>query len=408
MSSRAAMNMTNPEDLSDSLDSTDQEIGGLIEEDMAAPPTSRLLMRRVVQPVGVLAVATVLGYAGYAVHFQTRLRDPIEPATDLTETKNLDAFTELTMTSSMTDRTHCNGLAALGRPTAYCNPYATCCINDGGWAYCCATGNECYRNVCVAGPGQCFPGEASVALADGSKKRLDDLKVGEQVLVEDSAGSQRYEPVLDFLHQVPGRHESLTVEHARGTFRVSANHLVFAQDGMGRRFDKIAVQLKVGDLIYLPSNVAETEQVARVLSVHSSEANSGMHAPLTASGTIVVDGIVASNYATHSQATWIPHGAIHAAFLPVRMYHLLGHSMQSKSDVTEGGVEIHPYADLLLSHLAMLPFESWDSTSELKARHQLASSSQLEANGPFGSTTTLRLHTFLRVDPQGLSVAFVV
>merc|ERR1712232_946817 len=129
---------------------------------------------------------------------------------------------------------------------------------------------------------------------------------------------------------------------------------VFAQDGMGRRLDKIAVQLNAGDLIYLPSSAAETEQVVRVLSIHSSEGDSGMYAPLTASGTIVVDGIVASNYATHSQATWIPHGAIHAAFLPVRIYHLLGLGLQSKSksDMAEkGGVEIPPYADLLLSHV---------------------------------------------------------
>lgn len=358
MSSRAVVNMTDPEGLSESLDnSTDQEFGGPIDEEqllegMAAPPassTSRLLMRRLVQPVGVLVVATVLGYAGYAVHFQTRLRDPIGPATDLTETKDFDAFTELTMTRPMTDRTSCKSV--IGRATAYCNPHGTCCNNDQGSAYCCATGNLCYKQVCVAAPGQCFPGEAWVALADGSKRRLDDLKGGEHVLVEDSAGSQHYEPVLAFLHQVPGHHEFLTVEHARGTFRVSANHLVFAQDGMGRRLDKIAIQLNAGDLIYLPSSAAETEQVVRVLSIHSSEGDSGMYAPLTASGTIVVDGIVASNYATHSQATWIPHGAIHAAFLPVRIYHLLGLGMQSKSDMAEGGVEIHPYADLLLSHV---------------------------------------------------------
>merc|ERR1712125_183749 len=137
-------------------------------------------------------------------------------------------------------------------------------------------------------------------------------------------------------------------EHARGTFRVSANHLVFAQDGMGRRLDKIAVQLNAGDLIYLPPSAAETEQVVRVLSVHSSEADSGMYAPLTASGTIVVDGIVASNYATHSQATWIPHGTIHAAFLPVRIYHMLGLGMQSKSNAAESDVELHPFADFLV------------------------------------------------------------
>jgi len=269
-----------------------------------------------------------------------------------TEANDLHAFTELTMQRPMTESTHCVGNALLNRPTAYCNPQGTCCNNDHGWAYCCAAGNECYRNVCVAGPGQCFPGEAEVALADGSKTRIDELNIGEEVLVEMPAGGQRYEPVLAFLHQLPGRHESLTVEHGLGTFRVSANHLVFVQDAEGKRADKIAVQLKAGDSIYLPSTAGGVERIVEVISVQSSTVDSGMYAPLTASGTIIVDGIVASNYATHSQATWIPHSVIHAAFLPVRVYHTFGFGVQSKANVEKDNNEMHPYVDVLQRHVA--------------------------------------------------------
>lgn len=329
-------------------------------EDMDTPPasssvTSRLFMRRFVQPLAVLAVAAMLGYAGYAVHFQTRLRPPVAPIpmtdSDLAETHSLGAATELTVEIPLVGP-WCSGSAIHLRPPVRCALDGVCCRNDGGSAYCCAAGNDCYKQVCVAGPGQCFPGEAEIALADGSKKRIDELKTGEHVLVETFAEGQRFEPVLAFLHQLPGPHESLTVEHALGTFRASANHLVFVQDAQGKRVDKIAVQLKAGDLIYLPSTAAQTERSVEVISVHSSKVDSGMYAPLTASGTIIVDGIVASNYASQSQAAWIPHAAIHAAFLPVRAYHLFALGVQGMSNIEEGSDEMHPYADVLQRYVS--------------------------------------------------------
>merc|ERR1712187_32133 len=42
-----------------------------------------------------------------------------------------------------------------------------------------------------------------------------------------------------------------------------------------------------------------------------------------ASGTIIVDGVIASNYATVGNLQ-IPHGAMHASFFPVRAYKQLG------------------------------------------------------------------------------------
>jgi len=311
------------------------------EDEIISPPATsafRLFARRVLQPVGVAAVAAALGYAGYELQLQSRMREPIGTA----HTENLDSFVELTAEKPLEDRTACRGSTG-GHPTAYCSPPGVCCNNDHGYAYCCAIGNECYRNVCVAGPGQCFPGEAEVSLADGSMKRLDELSVGEHVMVKDSDGRHSYEPVLSFLHQVSGPHASLTVEHALGMFRVSANHLVFAQDSKGQRLDKMASQLEAGDFIYLPSE----KEAVRVLSVLSESADSGMYAPLTASGAIVVDGILASNYATHAQAAWIPHSTIHAAFSPVRIYHMFGLGM--KSNVAQR--EVHPYIEVVLSNV---------------------------------------------------------
>merc|ERR1719181_195065 len=49
-----------------------------------------------------------------------------------------------------------------------------------------------------------------------------------------------------------------------------------------------------------------------------------MYAPLTAAGTVVVDRVVASNYAIPANGLILPHYLMHAALLPVRTYHALG------------------------------------------------------------------------------------
>jgi len=316
----------------------------LLEEGTAAPASSgtRLFMRRVVQPIGVALAAAAIGYAGYEGQIQMRLRDPVQPtATGLAHTDTLDGFTELTQMRTM-ENGWCpaHGL----HPWVRCAKEGTCCNNNQGNAYCCAEGNLCFRQVCIAAPGQCFPGEAEVELQGGLKKRLNELTVGENILVETAARGKHFEPVIAFLHDLPGNHASLTVEHESGSFRVSANHLVFAQDGQGKRADKIANQLTAGDVIY------QNGHAVKVLSVYSSVIDSGMYAPLTASGTVVVDGVAASNYATSSLASWVPHSVIHAAFLPVRAYHIFGFGGKDNFS------ELHPYADVLERYVSPIAF----------------------------------------------------
>ena len=51
-----------------------------------------------------------------------------------------------------------------------------------------------------------------------------------------------------------------------------------------------------------------------------------MFAPLTSSGTIVVDGVLASNYAGSSATLSSPHGAAHGIAFPLRVYHKLQHA----------------------------------------------------------------------------------
>merc|ERR1712203_442198 len=117
--------------------------------------------------------------------------------------------------------------------------------------------------------------------------------------------SGAFEPVLGFLH-VTGEHEVsnfLTVQHSHGEFRVSPHHVVFVETG-----DKLAADLTTGDKVLVSEN---SGVVAReVLIMKQSSGNSGMFAPLTPSGTVVVDNVAASNYASYAHVPF-PHSALH-------------------------------------------------------------------------------------------------
>jgi hypothetical protein len=194
----------------------------------------------------------------------------------------------------------------------------------------------------------CFPGQAEVKIQDKGPTKISSLQTGDRVLVESSSGKLMYEPVLAFIHSghVGMQSEFLTIQHATGTIRVSANHVLFVATSFGRE-DKAAGRITEGDELFVVHAGASQPTPSRVLSVTRESTDQGMYAPLTPSGRIVVDHTVASNYAT-LHGMHFGHEASHAAFFPVRAYHKLGfsslltasleHSKKSEID------ELHPLA----------------------------------------------------------------
>merc|ERR1712232_92826 len=134
----------------------------------------------------------------------------------------------------------------------------------------------------------CFPGEASVG----------------------SVALSTYDSALGFLHAVQGPASFLAIEHESGELRASGNHLLFNGEGAA-----VAAELfQLGDELLLANGFR-----SRVLSVSKDTTEHGMFAPLTAPGTVEVDGAVASNYATVGKLN-IPHSAMHASFVLSRMF----------------------------------------------------------------------------------------
>jgi hypothetical protein len=202
----------------------------------------------------------------------------------------------------------------------------------------------------------CFPGQAEVTIQDQGLVKINSLQVGDRVLVESSSGKLVYEPVLSFIHSggVGTESEFLNIQHATGSLRVSANHVLFVASAFGR-VDKAADHIVEGDqLLVVPAGANELAAPSQVLSVTREFSNLGMYAPLTPSGKVVVDGTVASNYAT-IHGMHFGHEASHAAFFPLRAYHKLGFSSllapylgQSKGTEID---EVHPLAAFFVNSL---------------------------------------------------------
>jgi len=188
----------------------------------------------------------------------------------------------------------------------------------------------------VAGWGPtCFPGDATANVYGRGPTSIASLSVGDGVLVESVAGRLTFAPVLAFLHKVPGSlgllHESVTVVHSQGTFRASANHLAFVLSEAGVRGDASVSALRPGDQLLVQSDSGK-EMPSVILSIGVESTTTGMYAPFTSSGSLVVDGVIASNYGAPSSGVDLPHGAAHAAFFALRVSSYLNTGNAPKLD----------------------------------------------------------------------------
>ena len=119
-----------------------------------------------------------------------------------------------------------------------------------------------------------------VVTLDGAKS-IQKLKTGDAVLT-----ASGFEPVLGWLHQNKNSDgmQFIEVTHANGVLTLTADHVVYTADGSAMT----ANSLNVGMELAGANGSIEINAVKKVGS------ENGLYAPWIASGTIVVDGVVAS------------------------------------------------------------------------------------------------------------------
>jgi len=146
---------------------------------------------------------------------------------------------------------------------------------------------------------------------------MDTLQIGTEVWVQQDNGQFGWEPILAFMHYDPDTIESYYRLRYRvpgydrrfGAITASARHLLLS-DG---NHMKPTGEFQVGDAL----NLADGSRTV-VEEVQPTVQSRGAYSPLTYSGTIVVDGIVASCYAPPKG---VSHRHAHWAMAPARWFY---------------------------------------------------------------------------------------
>lgn len=209
----------------------------------------------------------------------------------------------------------------------------------------------------AAKTGGCFSGDARVTLEGGATKLMRDLRPGDRVLASSSAdggGPLVYSPVLSFLDRRPDAAKTFYVIGTRAGLNITltAAHLIFVTDcawlreprrgpqGEARKDSPqeaelrtvFASEVRPGQCVL----TAQDEAAFSAVTFVEERRGSGLYAPLTRSGSIVVNGVLASCYAaldSHRLAHWV--------LAPLRFFYSLMGPSEAQSD------GLHWYPQLL-------------------------------------------------------------
>lgn len=180
----------------------------------------------------------------------------------------------------------------------------------------------------------CFPRDASVQVRDGGCVAMDRLVIGNEILVAkqstEGAWGLHFDKVIGFLHRdAEVSYDCLCIEHEFGSLNLTHGHLVFVQRPGSLDAAVPARCVHVGDRVLVLW--VDGSLVASTVTSIAIAVKQGAYAPLTNSGTILVDGAAASCYALPpsvldaisfralAAVTGDVQSAAHATMLPLRL-----------------------------------------------------------------------------------------
>lgn len=203
----------------------------------------------------------------------------------------------------------------------------TDCINDVHNGDCStdanespAAGDDMLTSGGGGGGGYCFSASSTVQVMGKGTVPISHLKIGDLVLTGDS--HSKYSPVYAFGHHSDDTnaefHELTTLKDGRTqSIEMTGEHLVFLQDKINPiRADSV----QVGDVLLGPDGSGAPVVAVAVVK------KTGLYAPMTSCGSLLVNGIVCSTYIalqdTHNEYMQIVVGRE-----PMKQLNVLPHGM---------------------------------------------------------------------------------
>jgi len=148
----------------------------------------------------------------------------------------------------------------------------------------------------------CFPGDALVDVLDQGPTRMEELKVGDSIRTT----GNNYERIYSFGHKQQDRVAEFVelTTSSKHKLRLTADHLVYEeQEGFIP-----AYAVKTGHVLIVRDD--DSEVPAEVTKISDVKAK-GVYAPFTPSGTLLVDGVLASSFIdlplSGLDSQWVAH-----------------------------------------------------------------------------------------------------
>ena len=145
----------------------------------------------------------------------------------------------------------------------------------------------------IAGTG-CYPGLAIFMDACGRRRRMESLQVGEEVQVITN-NEIVTEPVITFIHRQPDVFQQYLkiTTFTKKILKINEDHLLFVEKE-GEATAIPARDVTIGDTVFVRGDLGALERDAVHNISHVYE--KGVYAPVTLSGTILVNDVLTSCY----------------------------------------------------------------------------------------------------------------
>ena len=183
-------------------------------------------------------------------------------------------------------------------------------------------GGKSTEKVMKESNGGCYPGSAIIYDSNSRARRIESLQVGDKVLVITKNDIQS-DSVITFIHRQPEVVEEFLkiVTTKEKILLITADHLLFVEL-MGQATAIPARDVKIGDTVYVRgSHGSETDLVRSISTVYEK----GAYAPVTLSGTILVNDVHTSCYFDVLSHEWS-----HRAMSIARALHHVSPSMMRR------------------------------------------------------------------------------
>ena len=181
-------------------------------------------------------------------------------------------------------------------------------------------------------------------LENGADLQVRNLKIGDRVQVMTQDGAIGYSEVIVFADYKPdipkASHILIETEKPEKKITLTPSHLIFTSNSSGTQLTaKQALRVSSGEfvLVSLDGKLVPS-RVTRVSVVKLT----GLVAPVTMEGNIIVDGVLSSCYAMIND-----HGIAHLAFGPLRLLRNYASKVWN-TDLTVIQQGMHWYPQLLI------------------------------------------------------------